>query len=221
MRVSLLLFTWNEIDGMRAIMPRIKPEWYDELIICDGGSTDGTLEYCREHGLNVFVQEKPGAGNAFLESMERITGDIIVSFSPDGNSIPELIPNLTAKMAEGYDIVIVSRYLDGAKSEDDDIVTSFGNWMFTTLVNVLFRQKITDAFVMFRAFKASLAEEFNIREHRNSYQSQMMLRAMKAGKRIGEIPGDEPKRIGGERKMQPLKHGWNELKMIIGEFLHR
>ena len=34
--------------------------------------------------------------------------------------------------------VVVSRYLDGAKSEDDDIITSFGNWMFTKLINVLF-----------------------------------------------------------------------------------
>ena len=221
MKISLVLFTWNEIDGMRAIMPRIKPEWYDELIICDGGSVDGTLEFARENGWNIFVQEKPGAGNAFLESMQRATGDIVITFSPDGNSVPELIPDLIAKMTEGYDIVIVSRYLGDAKSEDDDWLTAFGNWMFTTLVNVLFRAGITDAFVMFRACKSSLAKELNVLEQSNSYQTQLMLRAVKAGKRIGEIPGDEPARIGGVRKMSPLKHGWKELKMIIGEFFNR
>jgi len=41
MRVSLVIFSWNEIDGMKAIMPWIKRQWYDELIIVDGGSTDG------------------------------------------------------------------------------------------------------------------------------------------------------------------------------------
>jgi len=45
MKVSLPLFVWNEIDGMKAIMPRIKREWYHELIIEDGFSTNGTAEY--------------------------------------------------------------------------------------------------------------------------------------------------------------------------------
>lgn len=40
-------------------------------------------------------------------------------------------------MKEDYDMVIVSRYLDGAKSEDDDVITAFGNWLFTKTVNFL------------------------------------------------------------------------------------
>ncbi|MBL7047349.1 MAG: glycosyltransferase, partial [Candidatus Marinimicrobia bacterium] len=127
MKVTLLIFTWDEIDGMRAIMPQIKKEWYDQLIIVDGGSTDGTIEYAKEHGYYLFVQKERGAGAAFIEAMEKVTGDVVITFSPDGNSDPERIPPLIEKMKEGYDIVIVSRYLNGAKSYDDDIVTAFGN----------------------------------------------------------------------------------------------
>lgn len=47
MKITLLIPTLNEIDGMKAIMPRIKKEWYAQLLIVDGGSTDGTLEYCK------------------------------------------------------------------------------------------------------------------------------------------------------------------------------
>ena len=36
--------------------------------------------------------------------------------------------------------------------------------------------------------------------------------------KIGEIPGDEPARIGGVRKMNPIKNGIVELSMIITEF---
>ena len=86
-KVTLILFTLNEIDGMRAVMPTIKPEWYDQLVIVDGGSTDGTIEYAREHGYYIFQQSSPGAGVAFLESMARATEDIVVVFSPDGNSL--------------------------------------------------------------------------------------------------------------------------------------
>jgi hypothetical protein len=63
-----------------------------------------------------------------------IEGDVVITFSPDGNSIAELIPELVNKMKEGYDMVIVSRYLNEAKSEDDDIITAFGNWLFTKTV---------------------------------------------------------------------------------------
>ncbi len=47
MKVTLLIPTLNEITGMKAIMPHIKPQWYDQLLIVDGQSTDGTIEYVK------------------------------------------------------------------------------------------------------------------------------------------------------------------------------
>lgn len=218
MRVSLVIFSWNEIDGMRVIMPQIKKEWYDELIIVDGGSTDGTIEYAKEHGYFIFVQRDKGAGAAFLESVEKATGDIVVTFSPDGNSVPEKIPALVEEIKEGYDMVIASRYYKGAKSYDDDIVTAFGNWMFTSLINLLFGSKITDSLVMYRAFKRNMVKELKINTKTVSWGTQFLIRAIREKKKIGEIPGDEPARIGGVRKMHPLKNGITELTRIIKEF---
>ena len=58
--------------------------------------------------------------------------------------IPEKLPDLLKKTKEGYDLVCVSRYKDGAKSFDDTPLTAFGNWFFTKLVNLLFRGNFTD-----------------------------------------------------------------------------
>lgn len=221
MKVSLLFFTLNEIDGMRVIMPQIKREWYDELIIVDGGSNDGTIEYAEEHGYNIFVQKEKGAGAAFLEAMERVAGDIIIVFSPDGNSLPEAIPKLVEKMKEGYDIVIASRYLGGARSYDDDVVTALGNKMFTGLTNLLFNGKITDSLVMYRAYKRSIIKELKVNTKNSSWGGQLLFRALKKKMKVGEIPANEPARIGGVRKMQPLRNGLVELSMILKEFLIR
>lgn len=221
MKVSIIVFTWNEIDGMKAIMPRIKKEWYDELIIVDGGSTDGTIEYARANGYYIFVQKEKGAGAAFVEAMEKVTGDVVITFSPDGNSDPDRIPELIEKMKEGYDIVVVSRYREGAKSYDDDLITAFGNKMFTGLVNLLFRSRITDLLVMYRAFRRDIVQELGIETKTVAWGTQLLLRAIKKKMRIAEIPGDEPPRIGGERKMHPVRNGIQELKMIYSEFVGR
>ena len=220
MKVSLIILTLNELDGMKIIMPQIKKEWYDQLIVVDGGSTDGTIEYARENGYCLLLQKKSGMAAALDELMEEVTGDIIITFSPDGNSMPENIPPLIEKMKEGYDIVVVSRYLDGAKSYDDTVVTAFGNWMFAKVVKLLFRVNITDLLVMFRAFKKSIVNDLEILPPRSgSWSTQLLLRASKRKLKIGEIPGDEPPRIGGISKLSPVKHGLLELETIVREFL--
>src|SRR5436190_10686709 len=57
---TLLVPTLNEIDGMRSIMPQIRREWVDQILILDAGSTDGTVEYAREQGYELVIQKRPG-----------------------------------------------------------------------------------------------------------------------------------------------------------------
>ena len=218
MKISLVVFALNEIDGMRVVMPQIKKEWVDEIVVVDGHSTDGTIEYCREHGYHVHVQKKPGMGACFVEAMEVAEGDVIIMFTPDGNSLPDKIPQLVEKMKEGYDLVIASRYLPPAKSEDDDLVTAFGNRMFTGLINFLFHGHATDSLVGFFAFRKRLFDELKIGET-ETWGPRLLMRCMKKGKRIEEIAANEPKRIGGARKMQPLRNGYWVLRMILKEFV--
>ena len=219
MKVTLIVPTLNEIDGMKAIMPSIKEDWYDQLIILDGGSTDGTIEYAKEQGYFVYIQKKLGFRHAYTEVLPYITGDAVLTFSPDGNSVPELIPELIEKMQEGYDMVIASRYLNGAKSEDDDLVTAFGNWLFTKTVNLLHGGKYTDAMVIFRAYKTKLIYDLELHKDEGyetaeklfntkiGWEPLLSVRAAKRKLKITEIPGDEPARIGGERKLKIFKWG--------------
>ncbi len=217
--ITLLIPTLNEIEGMREIMPRIDPAWVDQILILDGGSKDGTVEYAREHGYEVWIQTQPGIRQAYGEVLHLIRGEILITFSPDGNSIPELLPDLIAKMKEGYDMVIVSRYLDGAKSEDDSLVTGFGNWLFTRTVNLLHGGRYTDAMVIYRAYRTAMIRELELdqdRWHRTperlfstriSWEPLLSARAARRRLKVTEIPGSEPPRIGGQAKLQVLRWG--------------
>lgn len=219
MKTSLIIPTLNEIDGVRAVMPKIDPSWCSEILVVDGGSTDGTVEWLRDNGYRVILQTKPGVGNAYRQAYACTTGDVILTFSPDGNSVPERIPDLIAAMEKGYDLVIVSRYLGDARSEDDDWLTSIGNFMFTKAINLLFGGRYTDALVIFRAYRREIIRRLDIDAPHMTYETQISIRAAKFGLKIGEIPGDEPRRIGGERKMQPFRTGLSLLREIGRELL--
>jgi len=215
---TLLLPTLNEIEAARIIVPRLRREWVDEIIVVDGGSTDGTVEYMRGAGLRVHSQTVRGYGAGLLEAIHLAHGDVVIEFNPDGNSIPEDIPRIVAKVHEGYDLVIGSRYRDGAKSDDDDWLTAAGNWMFTRIVNLLFGTSYTDVLVGFRAYRRAAALRLALDAPGLSWPCQSSTRFARAGLRVTEIPADEPARIGGKRKMMPLRTGWQITMLILRDF---
>src|SRR3990167_1589655 len=218
MKTTLFIPTYNELEGAKLIMPRINREWVDEIIVVDGGSTDGTIEYFEERGFNVVHQKSKGVCGAYWECFEKASCDVIIPFSPDNNSVPELIPLLITEMEKGNDMVIASRYLPGARSEDDDVVTAFGNWIFTKAVNILFGGQYTDSLVMFRAFRRDLIELIrNDSKKIPIFEYLLCIRCARHKKRVTEIPGDEPKRVGSVRKMKPLYNGSTLLWVLFKE----
>ncbi len=225
--------TLNEIEGMKVFMPSLKPEWYDELIVVDGGSNDGTIEYCKENGYPIVVQSGKGLPLGYVEGIDYCTKDIVITITPDGNSCSYLIPVLTAKIEEGYDMVIASRYLGDAKSYDDDLFTGFGNKMFTKTINWVFGSSYTDCLVGLRAYKREALLAMHMDKHEqenwirnnffymNSWETGSSIRATKLQLKVTEIPGDEPERIGGVRKLSISRNGLGVVLQILFEWQNR
>lgn len=231
MKVTLFVPVLNEIEGLKAIMPLVKREWVDQILVVDGGSTDGSVEWCKAQGYDIVKQKRKGLRLAYSEGMPYATGEAVIAFSPDGNSLPEAIPVLIQKMNEGYDLVIASRYLMKAESTDDSWLTGFGNWFFNTLFRSLYRVPLTDVMVMYRIFRKSHFFNLDIDKDESYALPEkclntivcivplMIARTVLAGHRVTEVPFDEPARIGGRSKLQVVRWGLSYLFQYVYEWI--
>ena len=219
MSTAVIVLTLDEIDGVKAIMPRIDKKWAEEIIFVDGGSKDGTIEEAKRLGFKVINQHNKGEGNAFRIGIENTTSDNVMMFSPDGNDVPEDIPKLIEKIKEGYDVVHISRFGKYSESEDAGPIDRFGNNMFTFLVNVFFGGHLTDALNGFRIINRNVMNELKTDAKHLNIEQQICIRTLKKRLRLCEIDGKEPNRIGGERKMRPIEVGAQLSWQIIKEFI--
>jgi len=229
MTTTLLVVAKNEIEGMQAIMPQVKPEWCEQILLLDGNSTDGTVDYARQMGYDVYIQKQKGLRCAYQEVWPLIKGDCVITFSPDGNSPPEYIPELIAKMQAGDDMVIGSRYFGDATSSDDDVVTAFGNWLFTGVINVLHGGHYTDAMTIYRIYRKELFYQLDLDKDATYERFETLFftkigvepilsaRFAKEKLRHADIACPEPPRIGGERKLQIVRWGLAYMSQVIWE----
>ena len=219
MSTSLIILTLNEIEGVKIMIPKVKQEWADEIVLVDGGSTDGTIEEVKRLGLQIIHQKTKGHGGAILDGVKGTSSDTIVIWSPDGNHEVEEIPRLIEKIKEGYDQVIISRFGKGSVNLDAGILETFGNKMFTAIVNILFGGNLTDILNESRIITRKAFMELNFDAFDMTSTQQMSIRGLKRKQKITEIVGNEGKRIGGTRKMRPFYVGKLLSKQIIKEFI--
>jgi glycosyltransferase involved in cell wall biosynthesis len=216
---SLLIFSRNEIDGLNAIFPKIPLNAVDEVIAIDGQSTDGSVEFLQSKGIKVITQTLMGRGNAAIEGMNHISGEIVVFLSTDGNEDPADIPELLEAITDA-DVVIASRFIQHGKSDDSDDpirIRRFGNKLVTFFVNLFWNAGVTDSTNGLRAIRRSAWNKLAIDSPYHETEFQMTIRAAKLGMRIREIPTIEGKRVGGTRYASTRKMAWTFTKSLARE----
>ena len=212
-----MILTLNEIDGVKQILPQIKREWVDEIIVVDGGSTDGTIDAVKEMEFKIIQQTLKGHGGAIIAGVQATKSENILFFGPDGNHEPKVIPKLIEKLEEGYDQVINTRFGKTSINLDAGRIDSFGNKMFTFFANILFGGNLTDTLNEYRIITRKVFEELKFDALYTDSTYQMSIRGLKKKQKMVEIIGNEGARIGGKRKMQPFQTGCRLIKRLFIE----
>lgn len=224
MSSTLVILTLNEIEGVSAIFDKIPLSCVDDILVIDGGSIDGTIEFFKNKMVRVIVQESRGRGEAFRIARNEAKGDYLVFFSPDGNEDPNDIARLIAKLKEGYDMSIASRFMKGSHNEEDEILLPWRAWanrIFTFMANALWNRQeyITDTINGFRAITKEAFDKMKIDAQGFVIEYQISIRAMKLGLKVAEIPTYEGERIGGESTAESIPTGLVFLKSLFSEIL--
>ncbi len=119
MTLSLCLLTWNELEGCKHDIPLIDKSKFDEIYCIDGGSTDGTVEYLKENGIEVYFQSAKGLNQACIDACNHCHSDAFVFYHPKGSIPVEDTYKFRPLFEAGYELVVASRMMKESVNEED------------------------------------------------------------------------------------------------------
>jgi glycosyltransferase involved in cell wall biosynthesis len=196
-RVSVVIPALNEAGSIGRVISEVPPPAV-EILVVDGGSSDGTPGIARAHGARVIAEPRRGYGRACLTGLEHASpdSDIIVFLDADYSDRPAELGALIAPIVRGdADMVIGSRLAGALAPGALPWHSRVGNRVAAWLMSRLYGVALTDL-GPFRAVRASLLRAMPLREQTYGWPVEMIARASRAGRRVVEVPVSYHPRIG-------------------------
>ena len=230
MRTLVFLPAWDEQDTIAATIKEIRDELPGvDILVCDDGSTDSTVEIAREAG--ALVASFPfhvGIGGAvhtgYLFAAAR-GYDVCAHLDADGQHPASELRKLLNVVSSGEaDLVIGSRYLSPTDSKKDSEVyhaklsRRIGIALFRRLLTWQSGQRFTDTTSGFRAANRRCILFFARRYASDYPELESLQQAVANGMRVVEIPIWVRPRAAGKSKITPLRSAhfvWKSFFTIV------
>jgi glycosyltransferase involved in cell wall biosynthesis len=190
-RVATLIPALNAERTLHAVVTAARAH-LDEVVVIDDGSKDRTSAVAREAGATVLRHEvNRGKGGAlktgFAWALEN-GFDGVITLDADGQHLPAEIPKfLHERDASGADIIIGGRsHLFAQMLPRRRNANRFSAWSISHAAGV----RITDSQSGFRFYSADLLRSIRLRTNGFDMESEVLVRAGRAGRKIVTIPID-------------------------------
>jgi glycosyltransferase involved in cell wall biosynthesis len=216
--LTVVIPTKNEARNLPWVLERL-PDIADEVIIVDGMSTDDTIDVARQMrpDVRVVIERRPGKGAALRAGFAAAKGRYVVMIDADGSMDPGEIERYVAMLCGGCDFVKGSRFRDGGGTSDMSFVRKQGNAALLQTVNVLYRVNLTDLCYGFMGFRRDKLGLLNLESDGFEIETEIIVRAIKAGLRMGEVPSFEAERRHGESNLNAWRDGRRVLRTLLSE----
>lgn len=174
---------------------------YADIVICDGGSTDGCTEESRLRKLKVntlLVKQDVGKQGAQLRmgmwwALKRGYKGVITIDGNDKDSIED-VPHFIEKLEEGYDFIQGSRFVKGGKAINTPFIRTVSvKLIHAPVISLTAHQRFTDTTNAYRAYSARYLTDVRVQPLRDIFMTYELLaylsvRATQIGMKACEIP---------------------------------
>lgn len=201
-----------------------------DIVICDGGSTDGCTDKNKLRRLRVntlLVKRDDGKQGAQLRmgiwwSLQRGYQGIITIDGNNKDSIED-VPRFIKKLKEGYDLVQGSRYIKGGRAVHTPLIRTLSvTCIHAPVISWTARFRFTDTTNAFRAYSARYLKDDRVQPLRDIFMTYELLaylsvRATQIGMRACEIPVTRayPKKGKVPTKISVFKGNYGLMKILV------
>ncbi len=225
MLLSIIIPVYNEeltigniIDRVRAAALKIGLCY--EIIVVDDHSYDNSAEIACKPNIKVYsLKQHLGKGYALRAGFAKAQGDFIVTIDSDGSHWPEELSEvLNPILYDNADLVIGSRYMNHKRVASRKLNT-FGVRIFNSLIHLFTGTAITDSQSGYRAMKREVISGQKLTSGEYEIESEMLVKTVKAGFRVAEVPITFEQRTYGRSGVDPMVDGSKILLSIILAYL--
>jgi dolichol-phosphate mannosyltransferase len=198
--LTVVVLTLNERENVRVLLPDIHrtlgaEALRYELMIMDGGSTDGTREVAESLGATAHVQQRRGYGGAVEEALRIARGRHVLMMDADLSHPAPFLTELWRARSRG-DLVVASRYVPGARFDAPwirKVLSRILNVTFTRFLDL----PVRDVSSGFRLYRTAAFRDIPLEGTNFETLEELLIKAHVQGRSIGEIPFNyEPRREG-------------------------
>src|SRR5437762_8845077 len=212
--ITVIIPCLNEEQGIERVLTKI-PEFVDEALVVDNGSTDNTSKVALGLGAKVIREDVRGYGRAYKTGFASATGDLIVTLDGDHSYPPDAISYLIeAFLHLNVDFLNASRF-PVRERDAMSFKHKFGNWVLSLAMSILYFRWVRDSQSGMWVFRRSILKSMILESDGMAFSEEIKIEALKSPRvRFGEISILYSSRLG-EIKLNPWRDGLQNLLFLV------